>query len=55
MLDLCQRAIAQKLAIVPGSAFLVEQNETCNAVRLNFSTPTDEQIVQGVEILGGLL
>ncbi|KOY15004.1 GntR family transcriptional regulator, partial [Paenibacillus xylanivorans] len=26
-----------------------------NAIRLNFSTPSDEQIVKGIEILGQVL
>ena len=54
MLDYAGRAVAQKVAVVPGIAFAVEGNEKINAVRLNFSTPTDEQLVKGVEILAGL-
>lgn len=44
-------ALAQKVAIVPGSAFLVDERQQSLGFRLNYSTPTDEQIEKGVEIL----
>lgn len=52
MLAYCKQAAASGVAVVPGNAFLVNESEPCNALRLNFSTPSDEQIVRGVEILG---
>ena len=52
MLDFVQRAMAQKVCVVPGTAFLTDETEPCNAFRINFSTPTDEQLTQGVAILG---
>jgi 2-aminoadipate transaminase len=55
MLDFARRAIERGVATVPGSAFLVEPGETVNALRLNFSTPTDEQLRRGVESLRALL
>lgn len=42
--------LKHKLAIVPGSAFYTE-DIPCQSVRLNFSTPTKQQIAQGVEIM----
>ncbi|MDF2925236.1 MAG: GntR family transcriptional regulator [Paenibacillaceae bacterium] len=54
MLDYCKRAAGKGVAVVPGTAFLVQEGEPCNAIRLNYSTPSDEQIVKGVEILGSL-
>jgi len=54
MLDYARRAVEKKVAVVPGVAFAVEQGDPINAVRLNFSTPTDEQLRQGVEILSML-
>jgi len=54
MLDYARRAVARKVAVVPGAAFAVEEGDPINAVRLNFSTPTDEQLARGVEILRGL-
>ncbi len=52
MLGFCKAAVEHKVAIVPGSAFLVNEGEKTQAVRLNFSTPTDEKIVEGMRILG---
>ncbi|MDR1564204.1 MAG: PLP-dependent aminotransferase family protein [Oscillospiraceae bacterium] len=55
MLDFAKEAVEKSVAVVPGNAFLMSENEPCNSIRLNFSTPSDEQIVSGVDILSGLL
>lgn len=47
-------AIARGVLCVPGAAFLADESKVSNGFRLNFSTPTDEQIVKGIEILGAL-
>ena len=44
-----------KVAVVPGTTFLPQENTPCTAVRLNFSAPTNQQIVEGVERLGRVL
>lgn len=54
MQDFCKRAVMNKVAVVPGDAFLPDPATPTQSFRLNFSTPTDEQIIQGVEILGEL-
>ncbi|MFM9281574.1 aminotransferase-like domain-containing protein [Paenibacillus jiagnxiensis] len=51
MLEYCKKAAAKGVAVVPGTAFLVQENEPCNSFRINFSTPSDEQIMKGIEIL----
>lgn len=48
----CTEAVHQKVAVVPGNAFLSDESAVSHSFRLNFSTPTDEQIEKGVEILG---
>ena len=55
MLDFCRTAAAHKVAVVPGTAFLPDENKTTQYIRLNFSTPTDEDMVKGIKILGELL
>ena len=55
MIELAKRAVAKMVAVVPGSAFNVEAGDRVNAVRLNFSTPSDAQLTSGVEILKGVL
>ena len=47
-----QKALEKKVCVVPGTAFLTDENEPCDAVRINFSTPTDEQLQKGIELLG---
>ena len=49
-----REAISRGVLCVPGSAFLADEKQVSNAFRLNYSTPTDEQIVKGIEILGKL-
>lgn len=52
MLGFCTAAVENKAATVPGTAFLTDTNGTSRCFRINYSTPTDEQIVTGMEILG---
>lgn len=52
MLDFCKKAVEKKVAVVPGTAFLADENGTTQYIRLNFSTPTDEDIVKGMKLLG---
>lgn len=41
----------RKLCVVPGRTFNCDENEPSYGFRLNYSTPTDEQIIKGTEIL----
>ena len=54
MLGFCREAAARKVAVVPGTAFLMPPTDMTQCIRLNFSTPTRENIVRGMEILGEL-
>lgn len=47
-------AIKQNVAVVPGNAFKVDETAPCFSIRLNFSTPTKENIEKGIKILGEL-
>ncbi len=51
MLEFVTECIANKVAVVPGTAFMINDEET-NCFRMNFSTPSDEKIVEGMKILG---
>ena len=44
-------ALARKIAVVPGSTFNCDTAAPSNAFRINYSTPSDEQIVSGVSAL----
>ena len=54
MLDFCKKAIENKVCVVPGNAFLTDENQVSHGFRINFSTPTDEQLEKGIRILGEL-
>lgn len=49
----CKKAVSEyKIAVVPGNAFCIRESDPTASFRLNFSTPSDEQIIRGTEILG---
>jgi len=50
----CMDAVKNKVCVVPGTAFLADENGISHNFRINFSTPTDEQLKKGIEILGEL-
>nr|WP_317413493.1 PLP-dependent aminotransferase family protein [uncultured Solibaculum sp.] len=53
MLGFCKEAVeTYRVAVVPGTAFLTDESAPCSSFRLNFSTPTDQQLVEGMEKLG---
>lgn len=52
MLEFVKKAVEKKVAVVPGNAFLMNDNDKSQYIRLNFSTPTDDGIVKGVKLLG---
>ncbi len=52
MLEFCNKAIEKKVAVVPGTAFVVNDYDKFNAIRLNFTTPTIEAMDKGIKLLG---
>ncbi len=50
----CKEAVNRGVAVVPGNAFSADESAPCQSVRLNFSTPTKEQIEKAVPIIGAL-
>lgn len=55
MVDYVKKLVDKKVAVVPGSAFMIDDTASCNHIRLNFSTPSDDDIVKGVKIMGEVL
>lgn len=47
-----QAALARKVAVVPGTTFNCDPSAPSRSFRLNYSTPSDEQIVEGIKRLG---
>lgn len=54
MLGFCKKLTERKVCVVPGNAFLTDSAMTCHAFRINFSTPTDAQLTDGIRIIGDL-
>lgn len=55
MTAFCARAVQEfKVAVVPGNTFMISESDKTTSFRLNFSTPTDEQLIAGCEKLGRL-
>ena len=52
MLDFVKKASAAGASVVPGNAMMVDGDAPCQYIRMNFSTPSDEDIVKGVKLLG---
>ena len=52
MLQYVNALLERKVAVVPGSAFMTDDTAPCSYIRLNFSTPSDADIVKGVQIMG---
>jgi len=51
----CKKAVKEyKIAVVPGNSFSINENEKCSSFRLNYSTPTNEQIEKGMETLAAM-
>ena len=52
MLTFVKKALEKNVAVVPGHAFLDDDTKKCHSFRMNYSTPTNEKIKEGVKILG---
>lgn len=53
MPDFCKRAVLEhKVAIVPGTAFLCDEKGSSQCFRINFTTPSDEKLEEGIKRLG---
>lgn len=50
----CIDAVRNKVCVVPGNTFMANESDVTHSFRINFSTPTDEQLKKGIEILGDM-
>lgn len=51
-LALSKLAIENKVVYVPGNTFMTDMDKPCSSLRLNYSTMSDERIVEGIKRLG---
>lgn len=54
-LEVSQLCAKEKVAFVPGNVFMTDLEKPCSALRLNYSTMSDERICEGIAILGRVL
>lgn len=54
MNDFVKRALENKVAVVPGTAFNSDPDAPSQSFRLNYSTPSDDDIRRGIAILGNV-
>ena len=55
MLSFCREAVQRKVCVVPGNTFLTDEAQPCSSFRINYTTPTDKNLAEGIRILGGIL
>lgn len=51
MMEFCRRASVAGVAVVPGAAFMAQEDTPTQYIRLNFTTPADDKIVEGIRKL----
>lgn len=49
-----KRLTGEKVAVVPGAAFNCDTSAPSGSFRLNYSTPSDEQIAEGIKRMGSV-
>lgn len=52
--EFIKKALEKKVAVVPGTAFNCDTEAPSDSFRLNYSTPSDEDIVRGIGILSDI-
>lgn len=50
-----KKGVEKNVAFVPGSNFMTDMSKPCSCFRLNYSTMTDDKIVEGIGILADVL
>ena len=55
MPDLVEKALRQNVAVVPGNIFFVNKNAPCQSIRMNYSTPSAEDISNAIFTIGKIL
>ncbi len=52
--EFVREALKRKVAVVPGTAFNCDTEATSDSFRLNYSMPSDDDIVRGIKIISDL-
>ncbi|MBR2100960.1 MAG: aminotransferase class I/II-fold pyridoxal phosphate-dependent enzyme [Eubacterium sp.] len=52
MMQYVKKLLEYKVAVVPGTAFMIDDTAECHYIRLNYSTPSEENIIKGIRLMG---
>ncbi len=52
--ELLAKAVEKKVAYIPGYTFMIDTSVPQSTFRLNYSVPTEEDIITGIELLGDI-
>ena len=52
--EFIKKALERKVAVVPGTAFNCDTTAPSDSFRLNYSMPSDEEIIRGIKIISDL-
>ena len=52
---LAKECVQKNVLFVPGSTFMVDMNAPTSTMRLNYSSMTEDRIVEGVKLLGNAI
>lgn len=53
--EIMKKCVESKVVFVPGATAMVDLDKKCSMFRLNYSTPTLDEIEKGMEIMGSVL
>ena len=51
MLEFCKKSVEKRVAVVPGNAFYADDMARQQGFRINFSSPSDENLIEGTRII----
>lgn len=54
-MDLARLCLDKGVAFVPGCSFMVDDTAPCPSFRLNYSTPSDDELEKGISILSNAI
>ncbi len=51
MPSFCNELVKRKVCVVPGTAFMIDSTSPCNSFRINFSTPSNQALEDGIKTI----
>lgn len=54
MLEFCKKSVEKRVAVVPGNAFYANEAQKRQSFRINFSSPSDDMIIEGIKTIASV-